>query len=151
MPSKSPQQLLTAMKQAALAGADNASAVIRAVRDRPEGVALLDAVKNREARDQQATQLVLQVAFASRIELAAMELEVAEEDLRSQVVDALDAANLSHPGDVRDLLALVRRVQTSTGRPTLDEGIAFAEGINCEQVPAFKAELDRLYPVADDE
>lgn len=140
--------LLIAAQEAALAGIESAGEIQRHIRDLPGGQDLLQAIPARTERDKLFEQTIEVVKMAGKLELAHLALDVAESKLRAQMLAEFDECDLADPNDVRQLRAVAVRVASSTGRPTIVEGIEVLEAAG-RDVTAYKAALEAIYPPTD--
>lgn len=107
--------------------------------------------KEIEAFADHAIKLIGDMRFG--VELARLQLDIAEGELRADVLDALDALDMSKPGDCRDIYELHREIGSSTGPASLRKALDMLAvgGTSEDTMASLTARLLALYPVEGDD
>jgi hypothetical protein len=105
--------------------------------------------KEIEAFADHAIKLIGDMKFS--VELARLQLDIAEGELRADLLDALDALDMTNPSDCRDIYELHREIGNSTGAPSLRKAIdtLAVGGTHEDTIAALTARLLALYPAAE--
>jgi hypothetical protein len=87
------------------------------------------------------------------VERARLSLDIAEGELRADLLDALDALDMTNPQDCREIYELHREIGSSTGPASLRKAVdMLAAGGGTEDAMAdFTARLLALYPDPEDD
>jgi hypothetical protein len=79
------------------------------------------------------------------VERARLALDIAEGELRADILDGVAALDVSNPRDCRDAFDLHQKVGGSVGEPTCREAIDYLKNAG-QDVAALEAKLVELYP-----
>lgn len=100
--------------------------------------------KEIEAFAEHSIQLRRDARFP--VEKARMALDIAEAELRADVLDALGKLDVSEPRACREVYELHRQLGGSIGEPSLRLALEYLTEDGIEGVEALRARLDEIYP-----
>lgn len=110
------------------------------------------AKKDIEAFADNTLKMIKAISF--NVERERMRLDTLEGGLRADVLDALDALDLSNPRDAREIFEAHQQIGASTGPASLRTAIdmiAAADGTSPDLVKDLTDRMLYLYPEADDD
>lgn len=100
----------------------------------------------------QAIQLVSDAKFP--VERDRMRLDIAEGELRADLLDALQLLDRSNPRDTRDIYELLRELGGSIGEPSLRkviDAVTVSGKVDADTCADFARRLVALYPPTEDD
>jgi hypothetical protein len=143
---------LTRIQKAALSGDYvDGKAIYAAVRNEipTSGEDMLMSRTEIEQFAEQQSKIAKAIDF--NVERAKFALDITEGELRADLLDALDALDMTNPSDCRDIYELHREIGNSTGAPSLRKAIdtLAVGGTHEDTIAALTARLLALYPAAE--
>ncbi len=142
---------MVAIQRAVFDGATEPSTVFQQIRREYRISSGHDELMSRtecEEHAKQSIRIFEQAQFP--VERARLGLDIAEGELRADVLDGIAALDISNPRDCRDVYELHQKVGGSTGEPTLREAISTLEA-GGQDVTKLTERCDALYPKQEDD